>query len=71
MSVDEGAWRVQETADYLCSRGYRNVTLQFPDSALQYATEVAVAVQAVCAARGHALQVRAAARPCLRVLQRA
>lgn len=62
MSLDERAWRVEETADYLCSRGYENVTLQFPDSALQYAARVAVAVQAACAARGHAVQVRAAAR---------
>ncbi|KAL4422925.1 hypothetical protein ABPG75_009122 [Micractinium tetrahymenae] len=56
MSLDEAAWRVQETADYLCSRGYGNVTLQFPDSALQSAARVAVAVQAACAARGHAVQ---------------
>ncbi len=67
MSLDEDEWRIQETAGYLCARGYRNVTLQFPDSALQYAARVAVAVQAACAARGHAVQVRAARLPALQL----
>mgnify|MGYP001810548929 CR=1 FL=1 len=54
---DEHAWRVAETADYLCTRGYKTVTLQFPDALLPSAAGVAVALHDACAAQGHAVQV--------------
>ena len=68
----EERWRVQETADYLCSRTFSVVTLQFPDEYLQHASRVFKAVQAACDSRGHYIQVRpcgaapvAALAPCL------
>ena len=69
--LDEAQWRVQQAADYICGRQFSVVTLQFPDEQLQYAALVATAIQANCASRGHAVQVRtvfavvfAAAEPC-------
>lgn len=55
--LDEGAWRVQETADYFCSRQFSVVTLQFPDEQLQHAARVANAVHTACSTRGHVVQV--------------
>ena len=58
--LDEAQWRVQAAADYICGRQFSVVTLQFPDEQLQYAARVATAIQANCASRGHAVQVRPA-----------
>ena len=55
--LDEAQWRVLQTADYICGRGFSVVTLQFPDEQLEYAARVATAVQATCASRGHVMQV--------------
>jgi len=58
----EATWRVQETAEFLCERGFKVVTLQFPDEHLQHAARVSVAVQAACAERGMPIQVPSLAR---------
>ncbi|KAL4857493.1 Glycosyltransferase family protein 64 protein C5 [Chlorella vulgaris] len=54
--MDEQQWRVQDTVDYVCSRNFRIVTLQFPDDYLKHAAGVCKAVTAACEARGHAVK---------------
>ena len=49
---------VSETVEYVCSRGYRVVCLQFPDELLHRAAPVAMAVTVGCRRRGHDAQVR-------------
>jgi diphthamide synthase subunit DPH2 len=56
--MDEQQWRVQDTVDYVCSRNFRIVTLQFPDEYLKHAAGVCKAITAACEARGHAVKVR-------------
>lgn len=55
--MDADQWRIEDTADYVCSRNFSVVTLQFPDEYLDSAAEVCRALQASCQGRGHAIQV--------------
>lgn len=55
--MNDDQWRIEDTADYICSRNFLIVTLQFPDEYLENAAEVCRALQAACQAKGHAVQV--------------
>ena len=59
MESSADPWRVSDTADFVCGRGYTIVTAQFPDDLLGDAATVSSRLQAACAERGHAIQVRA------------
>eukprot|EP00887_Chlorella_sp_A99_P000266 scaffold13.g266.t1 len=49
-------FRVADTVEWVCGRGYRVVTLQFPDELLPAAAPVARAVTAGCRRREHDVQ---------------
>lgn len=53
----EGSWRIRDAADYVVSRRFGVVTLQFPDELLQHSTVIARELQAKCREKGHAAQV--------------
>jgi hypothetical protein len=50
-------WDVNGTADYIISRTFTVVTLQFPDELLQEALDVSKALCDACTARGKDVQV--------------
>lgn len=50
-------WDIQGSADYIVSRKYTIVTLQFPDDLLKEATRVSRALQDACAAKGLLVKV--------------
>ncbi len=54
---DEAAWRVEETAEFICERRYAAVALQLPDELLYHAADLSSALNKSCAAKGHAAQV--------------
>ena len=57
MEGDEGSWRIEAAADYVCGRRFGVVTLQFPDELLQHSTRIARELQAKCREQGHVAQV--------------
>ncbi len=51
------AWEVRRTCDYITLKGYKRVTLQFPDDLLNDAPLVADALQQDLVQRGSGAQV--------------
>jgi hypothetical protein len=62
-AIPDDPWRIKDTADYVCSRRYTILTLQFPDDTLQHVGGVSSALQAECKSRGVAVKVRSCPRP--------
>ncbi|KAK9814668.1 hypothetical protein WJX72_009496 [[Myrmecia] bisecta] len=50
-------WDLDGTLEYILSRGYQRITLQFPDELLEHATVVAAELQTACAQRWQLVQV--------------
>ena len=55
-------WDIDATAEYIVSRAYQIVTLQFPDNLLKDATAVAGALSTQCRARGQEIRASRATR---------
>ena len=63
-----GFWEIVATADFIVTRGYRVITLQFPDSLLKDATLVQAALARECQSKGgHRIEACLAPPPSLNV----
>ena len=63
-----GFWEIVATADFIVTRGYRVVTLQFPDNLLKEATLVQAALARECQSKGgHRIEACLAPPPSLNV----
>jgi diphthamide synthase subunit DPH2 len=51
------AWRIQETANFICTRKYTKIAAQFPDELLQHVASVSFDLQNACKELGHLIKV--------------
>lgn len=58
MAADSSdAWRIQETANFICTRKYTKIAAQFPDKLLQHVTSVSFDLQNACKEQDHVIKV--------------
>lgn len=58
MAADSSdAWRIQETANFICTRKYTKIAAQFPDELLQHVTSVSFDLQNACKEQDHVIKV--------------
>jgi hypothetical protein len=58
MTTDSSdAWRIQETANFICTRKYIKIAAQFPDELLDHVASVSFDLQNACREQGHIVKV--------------
>lgn len=56
-SDSNDVWRIQETANFICTRKYTKIAAQFPDELLDHVATVSFDLQNACREKGHIIQV--------------
>jgi diphthamide biosynthesis enzyme Dph1/Dph2-like protein len=58
MAADSSdSFKIQETANFICSRKYTKIAAQFPDELLNHVASVSFDLQNACKEQGHLIKV--------------